>query len=158
MPASMPDQLIVFAWIALLVLVVIMVFLIISAVYFFNLMNFKPPTQGEATFLFATAVILAIVLFIIAIWALWGIYDYYSMVTPVVAAPVVATPVVATPVAVRPTPVAVQQPLMVQPIAQPVVTEAPSVYSTTFSASPIAYPQQVALGQEIYGVQSAYTA
>lgn len=162
----MPYQVNAFAFIVLIVLVLILVFLIIASIYFYNLMNFKPPTQGEATFLFATAIILAIILFFVAIYALYQIYSYYSMVyeapkmvelQPITARVVAPQPVVVRPIPVQPVAVQqVEQPLIVTPVPGQVVTAAPSLLNTTYSGVPLDYSQQLALNQGITGQQIAF--
>ena len=96
-----------FAIIVLMVSVLVIVFLIVAGVYFYNLSNLKPPNASEASGLFAVAVILAIILFIIVVIALYRIFTYKSLVYSVDKSPV-AVAVAPAPVAMAPAPVAVQ--------------------------------------------------
>lgn len=80
MPATERYQIDIFAIIILIVSVLIIIFLIISIIYFMNLMNLKPPTKNESTFLFWTAIILAIIFFGIAIYSLVRIFTHKSVI------------------------------------------------------------------------------
>lgn len=60
----------------LIAIVLIMVFLIISTIYFSNLMKFKPPSKSESTFLFWTALLLTIVTAAIAVLAIIHIFTH----------------------------------------------------------------------------------
>lgn len=141
MPATQRYQVNVFAIIALIILVIVLVYLIIAAVYFFNLMNLKPPTQSESTFLFATAVILSLILFFITIYALWEIFAYSAFIyeTPqpvvqyVVAPPAPAPAPTPTPVMIQHTPEAHMYVAPVAPTVAPVTTYRPYPYNATLS-------------------------
>jgi len=80
MPATERYQADVFAIIVLIASVLIVVFLIIAAIYFFNLMNLKPPSKGESTFLFWTTIVLALIFIAICIYALIHIFTHKSVV------------------------------------------------------------------------------
>lgn len=90
----------VFGIIVLIVAVLVVVFLVIAAIYMYNLMNLKPPSRGESTFLFWTTVILAVIMVIIAIYALVHIFNHKSTVhekeSKVVTTPVITQPAVVT--------------------------------------------------------------
>lgn len=80
MPVTEQYQVDLFAIIVLIAAVLILVFLIIAAVYFMNLMNLKPPTTGESTFLFWTSLILIFIFVGIIIYAMIRIFTYKSIV------------------------------------------------------------------------------
>jgi hypothetical protein len=80
MPVTKKNQIDVFAIIVLIVSILILVFLIISAVYFINISNFIYPSQSEAVFLFWTTIILCLIVFGIIIYAFYKIYTYKSIV------------------------------------------------------------------------------
>ena len=69
-----------FAIIVLIAAVLIVVFLVIAAIYFFNLMNLKPPSKGESTFLFWTSIVLALIFIGIAIFSLIHIFTHKAVV------------------------------------------------------------------------------
>lgn len=99
-----------FAIIVLMVSVLVIVFLIVAAVYFYNLSNLRPPNASEASGLFAVAVVLSIILFIIVVIALYRIFTHKSLVYSVEKSPV-AVPVAPAPVVMAPAPV----PVVIQP-------------------------------------------
>lgn len=141
MPVTERYQVDVFAIIVLIASILIVVFLIVASVYYVNLMNLKPPTQGEATFLFWTTIVLAIIFLFIAIYAIYRIFTY--KVTIYEPEPVV------TPVApvIIPAPVITVQP---QPVISTVpVTTLPTDLSTSFSSVPVTQEQRVALNQQL---------
>ena len=80
MPATEQYQVDVFSIITLIACVLIVVFLVIAAIYFYDLMNFKPPTNGESSFLFWTSIIMAIIFFGIGIYALIRIFTHKSVI------------------------------------------------------------------------------
>lgn len=80
MPATERYQVDWFAIIVLISSILILVFLVITAIYFFNLMNLKPPSRGESTFLFWTTIVLGIIFLAIAIFSLIKIFTYKSIV------------------------------------------------------------------------------
>lgn len=96
-----------FAIIVLISIVLVIVFLVVSAIYFYNLINLKVPTTSESTFLLATAIIMAIVFFIIGMVALYEIFTH-SITIYEPASP--STPVPAL------TPITVQPEVSVQPM------------------------------------------
>lgn len=131
MPATERYQADVFGIIVLIASVLIIVFLVIAAIYFFNLMSLKPPSKGESTFLFWTSIVMVIVFLGIGIFALIRIFNHKSVVyeepKTVPVAPKVAS--------VAPAPVA---PAPVAPVAPKV---APSV--TPVAPSPIKLPSNI---------------
>lgn len=138
-----------FAIIVLLLLVLIIVFLVIAAIYFHGLMNFRPPTQGESTFLFATAIILIILAFIIGVYALYRIFTYRAVVTEVVR-PIVAPAVMApSPYIVHPS---AQAPVVIHPVGTSVVTMHPTDLSVNVSDVPVTQVQRTALQRELVSV------
>lgn len=70
----------VFAIIMLIACALLVVFLIIVAIYFFNLMNLKPPTKGESTFLFWITVILVLIFIGLSIYSLIRIFTHKSAI------------------------------------------------------------------------------
>ena len=149
MPATERYQVDVFAIIVLIAMILILVFLIIAAIYFLNLMNLKPPSKGESTFLFWTAVILAVASLAIVVLAIIHIFTHKAVVyeepKPVVKAPTTAV------VAVQAPPIA---PKLSMAPTEPEFFR-PSEISTTFSAVPVTSKQQTALEGEILSLQSA---
>lgn len=69
-------QLDYFSIVIIIVTVLILVFLIIAAIYFYNLMNLKPPSKGESSFLFWTSIILAVIIFAVHVYAIWRLFTY----------------------------------------------------------------------------------
>ena len=80
MPATERYQADIFAIIVLIATALIIVFLVITAIYFANLMNLKPPSKGTSTFLFWTSIILAIIFIAIGIYAIIHIINHKSVV------------------------------------------------------------------------------
>lgn len=76
MPVSQRYQLDYFAVFVLLVTVLVVAFLIVTCFYFFNLMNLSPPSQGTSTFLFWTAIILTVIVFVIFVYALYRLFTH----------------------------------------------------------------------------------
>lgn len=157
MPATERYQADVFAIIVLIAAVLIVVFLIISAIYFFNLMSLKPPSKAESTFLFWTSIVLALIFIGLAIFALIHIFTHKSVVyeepkttvstttkvVPVVApvAPTVTAPVTA-PAAVQTTPAPIK--ISNVPKASRATNESVSV-----SDIPVTQTQRSAIDQEL---------
>ena len=86
----------------LIATVLIVVFLIISSIYFSNLMRLRPPSKSESTFLFWTSLLLTIVAAIIAILAIVHIFTH-KHITHIVENKVVAAPLRATPATTKST-------------------------------------------------------
>jgi len=132
MPATERYQVNLFGIIVLIASIIILVFLIIAAVYYMNLMNLKPPTQGEATFLFWTSIILGIIFLAIAIYSLWNILTYKSIIyeeeKPLPK--------------ITPTPTPTPTPTVVKPPAPNVVTPSPVLISNIPKTTP---PSQVSV-------------
>ena len=148
MPATQRYQVDEFAIIVLIAMILILVFLIIAAIYFLNLMNLKPPSKGESTFLFWTTLILAVVSLAIVVYAMIRIFTHKVTVFEEPQKPAQA-----------PAPVIVQAPARVSPKVSMAPTEAeffrPSELSTTYSALPVTSKQQTALEGELISLQSA---
>lgn len=159
MPAVQRYQVDVFAIIMLIAAVLIMVFLIIVAIYFFNLMNLNPPSRTESTFLFWTTVVLAIIFLGIIIYALYHIFTYTVTFCeePRFIPPV--TPIPVTVTAPTPPPVVITRPLPPQEIVTqspaPILYTSPSNFSTSFSDTPVPLSQRVALNQEVLSIGDA---
>jgi hypothetical protein len=164
MPATERYQVDFFAIVIMIVSVLALVFLIIAAIYFMNLMNLRPPSKTESTFLFWTSVILAVIFLGIIIYAFIRIFTYKSIVyeedkpviptTPQITVqplPQVVPPLMVQPVPPQPTPPAI----MVQP--QTPITTRPSEFSQNFSDIPVTAGQSTALNQELIGIQSAFS-
>lgn len=128
-----------YAIITLIAIVFVLIFLIIAAVYFFNLINFRLPSTTEATFMFASSIVLSIIFFLIAVIALYEIFTYpnliYDSVTPVSA----------------PVSVPVSAPVSVPVYGQPQMYVAPSSYSS-MHLTPI---QEVGLHDQIMALGEA---
>lgn len=135
-----------FAIVVLIVTVLVMVFLIIASVYFYNLINLKPPTPGEASFLFWTSIVLAVMFLFLFFYALWRIFThtvtvYEATVVPVVVPPVGVRQVVEMPpkvVVTREVTTTTANPVQVVQSA-PVVTREVTVTTT----NPVAVTNQV---------------
>jgi hypothetical protein len=80
MPVTEKKQIDVFAIIVLILLTLILVFLIISAVYYINISNFIYPSKSESLFLFWTTIILCVIVFSMIIFAFYKIYTHKSIV------------------------------------------------------------------------------
>ena len=83
-----------FAIIVLIAAVLLIVFLIIAAIYFMNLMNLKPPSKSESTFLFWTSMVLLVILLAIIIYAFIRLFAGLPVIVNVTAAPAPAVNVV----------------------------------------------------------------
>lgn len=96
----------VFAIVVLITAVLMLVFLIIAAIYFFNLMRLRPPSRGESMALFWTTIILALLFLFIIVYSLIHIFTHKSLVYEETAkpAPIVASSVVVPPPAIVTTP------------------------------------------------------
>jgi heme exporter protein D len=169
MPATERYQVDFFAIIVLIAAVLIIVFLIIASIYFFNLMDLKPPTRGESTFLFWTAIVLTIIFLVIAIIALIRIFTHKAIVyeeelqqrPPLVRTTTVTTAPAPVPVAVvttpAPIPVAVTAPTPLR-ISNIPRTLPPSDISVSVSDVPVTQTQRTALNEELISLGSALEA
>ena len=155
MPISERYQVDIFAVVVLIFTVILLIFLVVTAIYFMNLMNSKPPTISESTFLFGTSIVLTLIFLGIAIYALIRLFTYTVIVheetrpLPLVVqpvAPTIAVQPVAPTIAVQPT---------VPPAGVPTVTILPSNVSQTVSDVPLAPTQRAALSQELVNIGSA---
>lgn len=66
----------VFAILCLISNTMVVIFLIIAAVYFYNLSHFNIPSSGTSIFLFGTALLLAFICLILGLYAVWKIFSY----------------------------------------------------------------------------------
>ncbi|CAH6420783.1 Hypothetical protein HVR_LOCUS1290 [uncultured virus] len=156
MPATERYQVDIFGIVVLIATVLVLVFLIIAAIYFFNLMNLKPPSRGESTFLFWTTVVLAIIFGIIVIYALIHIFTHKSVVyeePKAVTKTIVTTPrvAVAAPVPTTIT-TTTASPVLISNIPQ---TSLPTNQSVAFSDIPVTQSQRTALNQELINLGSS---
>lgn len=179
MPATERYQVDFFAILVLIASVLILVFLIIAAIYFYNLINFKPPTSGESTFLLWTSIILGIIFLALSIYALIRIFTHTSTVYeegghyPIQVMPAPVPTFMPAPVPyVTPTPVMVAPvPQLRAPIPQtrtPIQQTTPTVrisnipqtsrqtnVSQSFSDVPVTQAQRSALNQELISLGDA---
>lgn len=164
MPATERYQVDFFAIIVLIAAVLIIVFLVIASIYFFNLMNLRPPTRGESTFLFWTAIILTIIFFAIAIYALIHILTHKAIVyeepAPVRTAPITSTPSV--PIVIpQPQPFiqqpVIQQPVITTPTSVPIYRVPRSNLSTSLSDVPLDVKGRDSLNNELIELDEALT-
>ena len=121
----------IFGIVVLIGSVLMLVFLIIAAVYFYNLMNFKPPTKGESTFLFWTSIVLAVIFFAMIIYALYHIFTHRAILieTPTtVVKTTTTTPITTTQV--------IRQSVPSNPVTYTTVPSNPVTY-TTVPSNPI---------------------
>ena len=148
-----------FAILVLIIAVLIIVFLVITAIYFFNLMNLRPPTRGESTFLFWTAVILSVIFLALAIFALIRIFTHkaivYEQPLPLPTPTIITTPT-PIPITVTPPPIITRQPVITPPspvrISNIPRTSPVSDVSLSFSDVPVARQQRTALNQELLSI------
>jgi hypothetical protein len=156
MPVTESYQVDFFAILVLIAAVLIIVFLIIAAIYFYNLINFKTPTSGESNFLFWTSIVLGIIFLALGIYALVRIFTYRALVYREPAPPVVSTaPTVYIPQQVYVPPPPVYSPPQVPINLQPNIPQ--SDLSTSYSSVPITIQSQRALNQDIMNLQNAIT-
>ena len=153
MPATERYQVDVFAIVTLIVAVLIVVFLIIAAIYFSGLMNLKPPSSGEATFLFWTSIVLAVIFVGLAVWAVIQIITHKSIVyeEPFKVMPTTPTTVITSPPVTTPGPASVYS-------ANTTTTsyvEPPSTVSTSYSDIPVTSVQRQALTGELLTLSSS---
>jgi len=144
MAVSQKTQVDIFGIVVLIISILIQVFLIISAIYYNNMINLKFPSTTNTIYLFWTAIIMIIIFLALSIFAFYRIYTHKSIVFDaekhIVISPPKKSNVIRVnksqpPVAVKrlPQPVAVQpvavqsvavQPVAVQPVAvQPVAVQ-----------------------------------
>ena len=153
MPVTESYQVDVFAIIVILATVLILVFLIIASIYFWNLIYLKPPSSGEASFLFWTSIILIIIFLIIGIYALIRIFTHRSLVyherLPIISPLQTVTATNACPTVVSqlsPIPVTTQDIVITEPLpistpppiirTSPVSLTIPSPVTTTLTSMP----------------------
>lgn len=149
MPATERYQVNIFGIVVLITSVLILVFLIIAAIYFFNLMNLKPPSRAESTFLFWTAIVLAIISAIIIIYSLIHIFTHKAVIyEPLVETKTEVKPVLAAPTITTST----TSPIAISNIPQTII---PSSRSLSYSSLPVTTSQRAALGQELITLQAA---
>lgn len=115
-----------------------------------NLMNLKPPSKGESTFLFWTAVLMAVVVVVIIVLAIIRLFTHKSVVyeepPKALAKPMATIPVVTTTAPLAPAPVRISNvPGNVRP----------TNLSTSFSDVPVTYQQRSTLNQELLSLQGA---
>lgn len=157
MPTTERYQVDIFGIIVLIAAVLIVVFLIIAAIYFFNLMNLKPPSKGEATFLFWTTIVLALIFVGIAIYALIHIFTRKSIIyeepkqTIITEKQVITT---ASPSVPAPIKQQTTAPIKQQTTAAPIkISNVPKTSRVTETVSlsdiPISQSQRAALNQEL---------
>ena len=80
MPYTEKPQIDIFAIIVLIFSISVLVFLIISAIYYMNIMNYTIPSSTEATFLFWTSIVMSIIVFFIILFSFYRIYTHRSYV------------------------------------------------------------------------------
>lgn len=169
MPVTERYQVDFFAILVLIASVLIIMFLIISAIYFYNFTNSKPPTNSESTFLFWTSIILGIIFLALAIYALIRIFTYTIPVyeedkplpvqvtptpIPIMAPspPVIIAPAPRPPVPIAPrTQVAISQPTRISTVR----TTRPTNLSQNVSDIPVTSNQRTALNQELISLGNA---
>lgn len=66
----------VFAILCLISNTMVVVFLLIAAITFYNLTIFNIPSTGQSTFMFATAIVLAFICLVLGLYAVWKIFSY----------------------------------------------------------------------------------
>lgn len=78
-----------FAVITLIVTILVLIFLVVSVMYFNAVANLTPPTRAESTFLLWSGVVIIIGLAALAVYALIRIFFYnLPIVAPVQVVPV----------------------------------------------------------------------
>lgn len=70
----------VFAIIVLLVAVLITAYLIVAAIYYNSLVNLRPPSRGESTFMFWTTIVLIVIFAAIIIYSIYLIFTHKAIV------------------------------------------------------------------------------
>lgn len=164
MTATERYQVNIFAIVVLIAAVLIIVFLIITAVYFSGLMNLKPPAIGESTFLFWTSIILTIIFIGLGIWTIIEIVTHKSVIyeepkqIPIIptSQPILPTSQPILPTAQPILPI-VQQPALVYN-AQTTTTnlsEQPSTLSTSLSDIPVPTQERKQLTGELISLSGA---
>jgi hypothetical protein len=137
----------IFAIVVLIAAILIITYLVISAIYFNNLINLQTPSRGESSFLFWTSLILAIFFVGIGIYAIIRIFTYKAYVPSVVKAAPVAAPVVAPPRRLSP---------VVRPTESVVPRYAPlSDVSTNLSDLPVSSRERTAITSSLLANQEA---
>jgi uncharacterized membrane protein len=152
MPVAQKYQIDYFAIVVLLATVLIIAFLIVSAIYFSDLVNLKPPTKTESSFLFWTSIILSVIFFAIMIYAMWRIFTYTVLVwdEPISAgSPKMALTQTSSVVVVP-------QVVAAQPIAV-VKTTTPAPLPILAMPAPTPVRQRTALEDELAAVRAGLT-
>jgi hypothetical protein len=107
-----------FSIVVLMVSVIVTIFLIIVSIYFFNLINLRPPNTNEANFLFWTSILLAIILFVIGIYSLIRLFTYK---VPIYEPDTTRNTITTNPTYISPiTTSNIPRTTIVQPIPQPI--------------------------------------
>ena len=89
--------------IALIILSIItLIYLVVVVIYFWNMVNLRPPSRTESTFLFWFGIILGIVFLLAIIFSMVIILTHVSYVTPEITPEI--TPSIIYPPAVYPAP------------------------------------------------------
>lgn len=65
-----------FAVVTLLAIVLLLVFLVVTVIYFNSTANLTPPTRAESTFLFWTGIVMIVLLTVLAVYAMIRIFYY----------------------------------------------------------------------------------
>ncbi len=130
----------VFGIIVLIIAVMVLVFLIICSVYFFNLMNLKPPSKGESTFLFWTAVIMAVIFLGLVIYAIIHIFTHKSIIYKKVCP---------KPEKIETRPIALPQSTTVVDPAPIRITNVPKTRAPDYSDIPVTSSQRTALDNSL---------
>lgn len=123
----------VFAIIVLIAAIAVAIFLIICSIYFYNLINLKPPSKSTSTFLFWTAVIMALIFIAIVVYSLVKIFTH--------KATLIYNIKTLTPTTTKST-VKVETKPLTQPIQ---ITTSPSNLSTTLSDIPLTQTDKIQL-------------
>ena len=152
MPATERYQTDIFAIVVLIAAVLVVVFLVISAIYFFNLMSLKPPSKAESTFLFWTSIVLVLIFIGISIFAMIHIFTHKAVVYEEPKVPVTTRQEVVAAAPVAPAPV--------QTTAAPVkinnIPKSARATNESVSASdiPVTQSQRSAIDQEIVSLNN----
>lgn len=148
MPATERYQTDIFAIIVVIASIAILVFLIVSAIYFNGIQNWTTiPGSGESIFLFWTAIVLGIIFLAIIIYGLYRIFTHRAVICPkpktrqtvAVTTTTAPEPKVSEPKATIP--VSNAKPIVEVKPQPPVVKPQPTVVKSQPTAG---YPSQVA--------------
>lgn len=158
MPTTERYQVDILAVVVLIASVLLLVFLAICAIYFNGLQNSSPPSAGESTFLFWTAIVMIVIFTAIGIYALIHLFTHKAVVyepTKATAAEVTKPPV--TVVAAAPKPAAIQvapAPIKLPPAAIGAQTYRTTPLSTSLSDIPLPPTQESKLQEELLNFSS----